>query len=99
MNVSPALTPVVGVVLGELRALVQPFPEDAEADLAGRHVLHQIEHVVVAEEVRRLERRGLQALPEGVAVLQRDAQQIAGAADGARRRLEQRSAPSASACV
>ena len=49
---------------------MQPLPQDAQADLAGRHVLHQVEHVVVAEEVRRLERGGLQALPEGVAVLQ-----------------------------
>ena len=89
----------LGVVVGERRALVQPLPEDAQADLAGRHVLHQIEHVVVAEEVGRLERGGLQALAERVAVLQRDAEQIARAADGARRRLEQRSAPSASACV
>ena len=60
-----------------------------QADLARRHVLHQVEHVVVAEEVGRLERRGLEALHEGVAVLQRDAEQIARAADGARRRLEQ----------
>src|SRR5438874_7303471 len=28
------------VVLVELRALVKPFPEDADPDLAGRHVLH-----------------------------------------------------------
>ena len=70
-------------------ALVQPLPENAEADLAGRHVLHQVEHVVVAEEIGGLERRRLEALAEGVAVLQRDAQQVAGAADGARRRLEQ----------
>jgi hypothetical protein len=86
---SPAWTPVSGVVLGEAGALVQPLPEDAQADLAGRHVLHQVEHVVVAEEVGRLERRGLEAAAEGVAVLERDAQQVARAADGARRRLEQ----------
>ena len=35
-------------------------------DLAGRHVLHQIEHVVVAEEVGRLERRGLETLPKAL---------------------------------
>ena len=69
--------------------LVQPFPEDAEADLAGRHVFHQVQHVVVAEEVGRLERGRLQSLAEGVAVLQRHAQQIARAANRARRRLEQ----------
>src|SRR4029453_6206052 len=43
----------------------------------------------VAEKVRRLERRGLETLLEGVAVLQGDAQQVAGAPDGARCRLEQ----------
>ena len=71
---------------------MQPFPQDAQADFAGRHVFHQVQHVVVAEEVGRLERGGLQALAERVAVLQRDAQQIARAADGSRRRLEQRQA-------
>src|SRR5690606_10906637 len=29
------------VVGGKRRLLVQPLPEDADADLAGRHVLHQ----------------------------------------------------------
>ena len=69
------------IVGAERRILVQPFPQDAQADLAGGHVLHQVEDVVVAEEVRRLERRRLQSLAEGVAVLQRDADQIARAAD------------------
>ena len=91
MKRSPALTPTCVIVRGERRVLVQPLPQDAQADLAGRHVFHQIEHIVVAEEVGRLERGGLQALTERVAVLQRDAQQIARAANGARRRLEQRS--------
>src|SRR5215203_3976000 len=41
------------VVRGEWGLLVQPLPQDAQADFPGRHVFHQVEHVVVAEEVRR----------------------------------------------
>jgi hypothetical protein len=76
------------VLLGQPGALVQPLPEDAEPDLAGRHVLHQVEDVVVAKEVRRLEGGGLKALTEGVAVLQGDAQQVPRAADRPRGRLQ-----------
>src|SRR6202035_4037929 len=46
------------VLLGEGGALVQPLPEDAGPDLAGRHVLHEVGDVVVAEEVGRLEGGG-----------------------------------------
>jgi hypothetical protein len=67
------------VGLGERRHLVEPLPEDAGADLPGGHVLHEVEHVVVAEEVRRLQRRRLHPLAERVAVLERDAQEVAGA--------------------
>jgi hypothetical protein len=88
VKVSPAFTPVAASSSVKRRALVQPLPQDAHPDLAGGHVLHQVEHVVVAEEVGRLERRGLEALAEGVAVLEGHAQQIAGAAHGAGRRLE-----------
>ena len=73
VKASPARDAGLRIVVGEPGALVQPLPEDAQPDLAGRHVLHQVEHVVVAEEVGGLERRGLEALAEGVAVLQRDA--------------------------
>src|SRR5262249_37176252 len=78
------------IAVGEARLLVHPLPEDAEADLAGRGVLHEIEDVVVAEEVGRLQRRRLEAAPEGVAVLERDAEEVARAAHGARGRLEER---------
>src|SRR4029079_4621912 len=87
------------VVLGQRRPLVQPLPQDAQADLAGGHVLHQIQHIVVAAEVGRLQRRGLQPLQERVAVLERDAEQVAGAADRARRVLEQDQAVSVAAVV
>ena len=76
------------VVFGQRRVLVKPFPQDAEADFARRHVFHQVQHVVVAEEVRGLERGSLEPLAEGVAVLERDAQKIAGAANGSWRRFE-----------
>src|ERR1043166_4458618 len=32
-------------------SFVQPFPEDAHTDLAGGHVLHQVEHIVIAEGI------------------------------------------------
>ena len=89
VNTSPALTPTA-IVLGQSRPLVQPFPQNAQPDFAGRHVFHQVQDIVVAEEVGRLERRRLEALTERIAVLDGHAQQIAGASDGARRRLEQR---------
>ena len=68
---------------------MQPLPEDAEADLTGGHILHQIEDIVIAEEIGQLQCRGLETLAEGVAVLQGDAEQVARAADRARGRLEQ----------
>ena len=67
---------------------MQPLPEDAEANFTRRHVLHQVQHVVVPEEIGGLERGGLQPLPEGVAVLQSDAEKVARAANGPRSRLE-----------
>ena len=45
-----------------------------------RQAAHEVKHAIVAEKVRRLEGGGLEALPEGVAVLERHAQQIARAA-------------------
>ena len=48
----------LGIVLGERPRLVQPFPQDAQADLAGGHVFHQVEDVVVAEEVGTFELKG-----------------------------------------
>ena len=71
---------------------MQPFPENAQSNLPGRHVFHQVEHIVVAEEVGGLQRRGLIALKKRVAVLQRDAGEIARAANGARRRLDEEEA-------
>src|SRR3989442_1690495 len=64
--------PRVDVFFGEGSALVQPLPEDAEANFTRRHVLHQVQHVVVPEEIGGLERGGLQPLLEGVAGLQSD---------------------------
>ena len=62
---------------------MQPLPEDAEADFARRHVLHQVQDVIVSEVVGRLERRGLQALAKSVPILHRDAEEIPRAADRA----------------
>ena len=73
---------------GEPCVLVQPLPEDAEPNLAGRHVLHEVEHVGVPEGIGRLERGRLVAAGEGVPVLQRHREQIARAAYRARRGLE-----------
>ena len=75
---------------GECRLLVQPLPQDAEANLSGRHVLHQVQHIIVTEEVRRLECGGLHALPECVAILNRDAQQVARPTHRAGRRFQLR---------
>ena len=63
------------------RALVQPLPHDAQSNLTCGHVFHQIEHSVVAEKIRGLQRRRLHPLAERVAVLHRHAHQIAGAAN------------------
>ena len=82
------LDPAVGVVVGECRSLVEPFPEHGQADLTGRSILHQVEDVVVAEEVGWLEGCGLEAATERVAVLQADAEQIAGTPNRARGVLE-----------
>ena len=79
----------LGIGLGEQGALVDPLPEDGQADLARGHVLHEVEDVVVAEEVRRLQRGGLEAPQEGIAVLQGHGEQVPGAGDGARSGLEQ----------
>ena len=48
---------------------MDPLPENAEANLTGRHIFHEVEDVIVAKEVGRLEGRGLETLAEGVAVL------------------------------
>src|SRR6266571_5969069 len=69
---------------------MQPFPQDAEADFAGCHVFHEVQDVLIAEIVGRLERGSLKSLFERVAVLQGNAQQVTRAADGSRRRLEQK---------
>ena len=82
----------LGVAFRERRALVQPLPQDAQADFAGGHVLHEVEDVVVAEEVGGLEGRRLEALAEGVAVLEGHAQQVPGASHGTGRRLQEREA-------
>ena len=79
--------PGLGIVVGERRALVEPLPQDRQPDLAGRHVLHEVQDVVVAEEVGGLERRGLEPAQERVAVLEADRQQVAGAPHGPRRGL------------
>ena len=61
VKVSPSGTPASASSAVSARALVHPLPEDAQPDLAGGHVLHQIQDVVVAEEVGRLQRRGLES--------------------------------------
>ncbi len=60
---------------------MQPFPQNAQPNFAGGHVFHQIEHVIVAEIIGRLEGRRLKALAKGVAVLKGHAQQVASTAD------------------
>ena len=59
----------LGVVVGKSSSLVEPLPEDAQSNLPGGHILHQIENIVVTEEVGRLERRSLKATTKGVTVL------------------------------
>ena len=48
---------------------MDPFPQDAHADLSGSHVLHQIQDVLVGEEIGGLQRRRLKSLTKGVPVL------------------------------
>ena len=79
-----------GIVGSELRSLVQPFPEHGKSDLPGRHVLHQIEHVVIAKEVGRLERGRLKTTAEGSTVLQPNREQVPSAGDRAGGWLEHR---------
>ena len=76
---------------------MDPLPKDAETNFASGRVLHQIEHVVVAEEVRRFERRGLETLSKCIAILQADTEQIAAPRIVAG--LLSSIRPSASACV
>ena len=71
---------------------MQPLPQDTQTDLSGRHILHQIHDTVVAEEVRRFQRRRLQTLAEGIAVLQGHAEQVARAPDRPGGGLDQRQA-------
>ena len=69
---------------------MDPLPEDGHPDLARGHVLHEVEHIVVAEEVCRLQGGGLEAPEERIAVLQGDGEQIPGARDGAGGRFQLR---------
>jgi len=75
--------PCLGVVLGPPGTLVQPLPENADADFSGGHVLHEIQHVLIVEKVGWFEGCGLKAPQKGVAVLQGHAQEVAGPADRA----------------
>ena len=79
-----------GIILGQRRALVDPFPEDAQTNLPGRHIFHQIENVIVAEKVGGLQGCSLKTLAEGVTILQGDAQQVTCPANGTWCRFQQR---------
>ena len=63
---------------------MDPFPQDTQADLAGGHIFHQVKDIVISEKVSGLECRGLHSLAESVAILQRNAQQVAGSTNCSR---------------
>ena len=53
------------VVFGQCCLLVNPFPEDTEADFAGGCVFHQVKYVVIAEKDGGFQRCRLKALAKG----------------------------------